>query len=154
MRTQGEAQMALPANYIDARETHGRAIARSWIADAQEGDFDGLGCALIHPDAGHRFLRRMINLWSSGAADSQMLTLVEFALAGWEDAAIVCRDLIFEYTNPYEPLPSFLVYYNAKVHAGHTAPKPRGTQAATDLMTDMLMVTLVMELVALGFKEH
>jgi hypothetical protein len=144
----------LPANYFEALESEARAYTKQFIATAKQGDFDGLGCELTHPDAGHRLLRRLMSQWVAHSSAMQEFMLVEVALAGWEDAQIVCRDLILEYTNRHEPLPSFLAYYNAKVLAGHVAPRPRGSQKADNILIDMLIVTVVMELVARGLQEH
>ena len=141
-------------DFHEALEAEARAYTRQFIANVKQGDFIGLGCELTHPDAGHRFLRRLMSLWSVHSNATQTFMLVEAALAGWEDAQIVCRDLILEYTNRHEPLPSFLAYYNAKVHTGNLTPRSHGPQRADSVMLDVLAVTLVMELVAMGLKEH
>jgi hypothetical protein len=142
------------ADFHGALEAEARAYTRQFIANVKEGDFIGLGCELTHPDAGHRLLRRLMSQWSAHSSATQMFILVEVALAGWEDAQIVCRDLILEYTNRGEPLPSFLAYYNAKILAGDIALHPPGQDKADNIMLDMVAVTLVMELVAMGLKEH
>src|SRR5262249_55102914 len=90
----------------------------------------------------------LIAQWVSYANDSAMFWLVEAALAGWQDAQDVLRDLIFQYTNRHEALPSFLAYYNAKMLAGHVAPKLRGRKTSADFMQDLVLMTLMMELVA------
>jgi hypothetical protein len=152
--------MTKPANVLqlgdfhEAREAAARAYAREFIANVKQGEFIGLGCELTHPDAGHRLLRRLMSQWSAHSSAMQQFMLVEVALAGWKDAEIVCNDLIDEYTNRHEPLPSFLAYYNAKVRRGYVAPRPPGQDKADNIMLDMLAVTLVMELVAMGLKEH
>jgi hypothetical protein len=142
----------LPATFADAAEMQARALAREWIARAQTGDFIGLGCAPAHPEAGQRFVRRLMAM---GARDSNfMFALVEFALAGWDDAIAVVDGLISEHVNHYRTLPAFLAYYDQKIRAGHRPARPRGPKRTNSFMLDILAVTLVMEMLTLGLKEY
>jgi hypothetical protein len=142
----------LPATFADGIEIEARALAREWVARAQTGDFIGLGCAPAHPEAGQRFVRRLMAM---GANESSfMFALVEFALAGWSDAIAVVDGLISEHVNYFQPLPAFLAYYDQKIRAGHRAQRPRGPKRTNNFMLEILVVTLVMEMLTLGFKEY
>jgi len=140
--------MKLPA-YYEALEAEALAFARECLAASQEdGDFLGLGCGPLDPEAGRRFVRRMMARWTSYADDTAMFWLVEVALAGWQDAIVVVNGLIDAHVNRHEPLPSYLAYYDTKIRAGYRAPKPRGRKISADFMQDVVLMTLMMELVA------
>jgi hypothetical protein len=135
--------MTLPVTLVEAEALE---FARDWIARGREGDFLGLGYSPLHPDAGRAFLRRMIRQYALGP-DRQMLTIIDCARAGWDDADLVLRDLILEYTNRGEPLPAFLATYNAEIVTGRIIPRPRGRKRAANLLQDISIVTLVLELI-------
>jgi hypothetical protein len=129
------------------------AFARQFIASMQEGEFMGLGCTALHPDAGHRICRYIMKAYAGrddvfgGAA---MLRMMDYARAGWDDADIALREMILDYNRRHEPLPPFLETYNAEIVLGLTDPTARGqpgTPRAANLVQDLILMTLMMELV-------
>jgi hypothetical protein len=131
-----------------AAEIEGEALAfaREWVVRANEGDFFGLGCAPLHPDAGRLLLRRLIK----GAAlgnPFMMADLVECAEGGWDDAGIALRELIAEFVNRNEPLPAVLAAYNIKLLDPRRAPRTPGRKHGAQHLQDIAVVTLVMELI-------
>jgi hypothetical protein len=135
--------MTLPATVDEAEAME---FARAWVARANSGDFLGLGCSLLDPECGPRFLRRLMRtIWKSSAHDQ--LILIELARAGWDDADAVLLDLIFELTNAGQPLPAFLATYNAWRQTERRAPRPRGRKKATNFMADVALVGLAIDIV-------
>src|SRR5262245_18197890 len=145
--------MRLPATYADAVEIQARAVVRDRLAQAQEGDFIGLGCAPAHLEAGQRLVRRLMTI-GSYYDSSFMFALVECALAGWDDAIAVVNDLIREHHNYFQPLPAFLAYYDEKIRAGYRVRRPRGPKRTTNFMLDVVIVALVMDTLVLGLRQY
>ena len=135
----------LPQTFADAEADQALAHALQFVAAMQQGDFIGLGCAPADPDAGRRFLRRMLAHWM-GSARGQ-LDLVNWALAGWADADIVLRELIVEYSNRHEAPPAFLAFYIGQIASDRTVPRKKGRKKATNLIVDIMAVTLIMDLI-------
>jgi hypothetical protein len=135
---------SLPATIVEAEAL---SYTRAWAARADAGDFLGLGCSILDPECGPRFLRRLMRTCWENSARAQLL-LIELARAGWDEADDLLRELILEFINRGEPLPAFLATYNAWVVTGsRTAPRPRGRKKSTNVMQDVAVVVLVVELV-------
>jgi hypothetical protein len=127
------------------------AFARQFIASMQEGEFMGLGCTAVHPDAGHRVCRYIMkkyaerdDVFGAGA----MLRMMDYARAGWDDADIALREMIADHNRRHEPLPPFLETYNAEIVLG-LDPQARGqpgTPRAANLVQDLIFMVLMMEL--------
>jgi hypothetical protein len=111
-----------------------------------DGDFLGLGCSALDPEAGQRFLRRLMRMSWESSSHAQLL-LVDLARAGWDDADAVLRDVILEITNRGEPMPAFLASYNAWIVTGGRAPRTRGRKKTSNVFEDIVICVLVVELV-------
>jgi hypothetical protein len=116
--------MPLPPDYWEAVEAGALVVARDFIGRMKEGDFLNLGCAPLHPDAGRRLLRRLIQRYALNDS-SAMLQVTEIA-EQWDDAHIAICELIHEFHNRGKPLPAYLATYNDRIIAGYVPAKPQG----------------------------
>jgi hypothetical protein len=135
----------LPATYVEAEALE---VARRWIANCREGDFNDLGLPPLHRDAGPAFARRMLRHAMQDA--NSMLAILDLAYAGWRDARDALDDLIFECHNRGEPVPGCLVEYDTRVRKRQLPPIPprlRGVRKSTNVLQDMFIVALIMELI-------
>jgi hypothetical protein len=140
----GEATMTqLPVTYNEVAAVD---FARSWVKRMLEGDFLGLGLPPLHPQTGSALLRRMIQEYAMHDP-GQMLLAIDLAYLGVEDARIALSDLILEFTNRHEPLPSFLAEFNARMIRGSLPARLRGQKKITNYIQDVCIATLVMELI-------
>jgi len=148
--------MILPTTYAEATEAQALAFAINWLAvRKQEGveNFLNLNCAPLHPEAGRRLLRRLLQHCAMGD-DKAMSGITELARV-WDDADIAMRGLIIELNAIHRPLPVFLEAYNARIAAGFVTKKPRGRKKATHFLQDFILALLVVLVRARfpGFKE-
>jgi hypothetical protein len=144
--------MTLPATLQEAQAL---SFAREWFANLNTDDPLGLGVPLLHHDAGHLWLRRIMMLANSDdAAGAQMqLELVCRARAGYDDAHLALVAMITERTNRHEPLPALLAGYNIELINGRTVRRPPGRQLADNLLQDIAVVGCMMGLMRLfGLK--
>jgi hypothetical protein len=134
---------SLPATLVEAEAL---IFAREWIARGQEGDFIGLGCGPLDPNAGHVFARRMIKLHALGHP-LNMAEVIHCAHHGSDDADLALRELAAEMLDRGDPLPAALAAYT--IEALHPAglPRLRGQKKASNLMQDISIVALIMTLV-------
>ena len=130
--------------YEEANAAAALAFARQRIALFSDGDFANLGCAPLHPDAGRRLVRRLIQHYALLDAAS-MLEITEMARY-WDEADIALRDLIHEFINRQQPLPAHLAAYNGRIVVGYVPTRPRGRKKASNLLQDFAFVYLIVEL--------
>jgi hypothetical protein len=138
----------LPATYADGVEVEALAFARKWIASCREGNFIDLGVAPLHPEAGRAFTRRLVKQYAL-MHPFNMDEIVKCAEAGWDDADIALRELVAEYVDRGEAMPAVLAAYNVRlINPNYVQPtKPHGKKKADNILKDMVVVTLVMELI-------
>ncbi len=138
--------MTLPARWEGAVEQEALAFARDWIERCRAGDF-GDGYAPLHPEAGRAFTRRVIKNFAL-THPFAMDHIVAAAGEGWDDADIMLRGLIAEYTSRHEPLPAPLASYNIRLINPQTQrpPKPRGRKMAGNVLADIVVAALIMTL--------
>jgi hypothetical protein len=125
------------------------AFAREWIAPfREEGNFMDLGFAPLHPECGLAFARRIIKQYAL-MHPFNMDDIVKKAQAGWDEADLALRELIAEHVDRGKALPSILAAYNVQLLNPRGAPpaKPRGQKKASNIMRDIVITTLIMELI-------
>jgi hypothetical protein len=139
----------LPATLVEAEALN---FARQWIATCKQGDFADLGCPPLHPEAGGRFVQRMMAQYAEHNGQ-QMHVIIDLAYAGIVEAREALDDLISEYLYRHEALPSFLADYVERTRRGRSPPRMRGVKKSTNVLQDIFIVTLIMELIVV-FKLH
>ena len=124
-------------------EAEALAYARAWVARMKEGDFiDGL--APLDPKTGPAFFRKILKLSDA----TTMLTVVDLAYAGIEHARLALNELVNEYLNRGEALPSFLADYTARTMSNRTPPpRLRGKSKLVNYLADIATTVLISELI-------
>jgi hypothetical protein len=126
----------LPATLQEAQALD---FARDWLKRWQAEFAEGEGRA---------FLREGLKNLAGHIGPNATLDLMDRAYAGSEDAHLVLVDMINEYTNRHEALPSFLATYNAEFLTGRVVFRsPPGPKWTTNFTQDVCIVLLMVELV-------
>ncbi|MBI1189017.1 MAG: hypothetical protein GC206_17055 [Alphaproteobacteria bacterium] len=72
-----------------------------------------------------------------------MMDVVELARAGWPIADAALRELILEFTNRGEVMPTYLAAYSMEIVSGRTRKMP-GRQVSDKFLRDIVIVSAVM----------
>lgn len=126
--------------------TEAEQYARDWIAQRLQGDFLELALPPLHPDAGHAFFRRMLKHYAAGNEKS-MMTVLNIAYAGIDDAREALIELILEYGNAHLPAPALLQEFNRRMLTNDMPPILRGKSRAGNVLQDLAITVLIGELV-------
>jgi hypothetical protein len=130
----------VPAN---GRAIEALAYARDFIAMWKCEDLLGLGVPALDPQAGHIFVRRHLKALAS-SHPLNMMSVVDYARAGWDEADAALRELAVEVIDRGERMPTALgAYVMGLIRPGG----PRGPKKATKAMQDVFLAILLSILV-------
>lgn len=132
--------------------TQGSALdfAKSEIEKWRDEPIDLFGIPLLWFDKqDNRRLARQIIKWTALEHPSRMMTVVDWARQGWGLADDALRELIVEYLDRGQQLPTYLASYNMDVAAGRHR-RTRGQQKADNFLRD-IAITIIVERVADSF---
>jgi hypothetical protein len=132
----------LPATLVEAEATR---FATDWLAERCHLDLFGLGVPTLDSQAGLIFLRQALKRMAL-AHPIQMMTVIEYARTGWDEAQEALRELAIEIMDRGEPLPTALGAYVMEVlHFGQPA-RARGPKKAKIALQDIFAAGLMVEL--------
>jgi hypothetical protein len=136
--------MLLPT-FQAAQEADAIAFARNFVATCREGEFLDLGFPPLHAEVSRAFAQHMIKQAMRDA--NVMLQIIDAAYLGWRDGREALDGLILELTNAHQTLPAFLAEYNARRVKGVLPARLRGRRRSSNLVQDMVAMTLILELI-------
>ena len=130
-------QQRLPQTGLEAE-----ALAlRDAIAKLRSADLLGIGVPILHPDAGHIWLRQTLKRLAMSHPHN-MTEVIGYARAGWKDADLALRELFAEHVDRGVTLPNVLAVYMVEI-THPSQPRPSGRQKATAVMQDLRYSYLV-----------
>jgi len=130
----------LPASLIEAEAI---AFARAELEWARNTPIDmgGLDVRFFEADDARRFVRQIVKQYALNRPGN-MMKIADFARAGWDIADEALRDLILDFVQRGEPLPTYLAAYNMEVVRGGFRRRS-GPKKADRLFRDIALMMVV-----------
>ena len=132
--------MQLPATL---NEAEARAFARNWLAGTDRPS--PLGASILNPTFGVLWLRQALKRIAL-VHPLNMMWVIDQARAGWDPADEALRELITEFLDRGEQMPTYLAAYNMELMRGHPR-RTRGPRREAYVFQDIIFAGLVAELV-------
>lgn len=94
--------------------------------------------------ASHRYFVEMIKL-SALAHPSNTIIIVDYARQGWDLADTALRELILEFHDRREQLPTYLASYNMEIvhEIGERSPRPRGPKKSDIFLRNIVLASII-----------
>jgi hypothetical protein len=132
----------LPATIVEAEAL---AFARRCIAWVRDGNLALGGIERgrwFEKNESHRISRQMFKAWAMESPINRM-NAVEFARAGWALADEALRELILEYLDRREPLPTYLAAFAMEVAAGVRFRRMPARRKSDNVLRDIIITFIV-----------
>jgi hypothetical protein len=134
----------LPVRLLEAEAEAFARAEIAWFRDNPVSLF-GIDVKFLDEDDNRRFARHTVKNHAL-AHPLNMMKTADYARAGWNLADEVLRELIIEFMDRGEPMPTYLASYNMEVARGGFR-RPPGPNKADKFLRDIAMMMVVQELV-------